>query len=115
MTQLVGFPGMEYRHLSWQERGYESEQAEVDDMRSYVQHLMFGTEAPDIADTILILANVCENRIIWTQHPVLKQWYTDVAKHLRLVLEAFCIGARPKPNDKFENGYLYMPETESFQ
>ena len=106
---------MEYRHLSWKERGFESEQAEMEDMRNYVQALMNNTEAPDIADSILIIANICENRLIWTGHPALKAWYTNVAKKLREVLDVTCQGQNPKPNEKFENGYLYMPETETMQ
>jgi hypothetical protein len=115
MPQTAGLPGMQYRQLTWQERGFDSEQAEIDDMRNYVQALMQNTEPPDIADSILILANICENRLIWTHNPSLKDWYTRVAKQLRETLDIVCTGPNPKPNDKLENGYLYMPDTETLQ
>lgn len=104
---------MEYRQLSWKERGFESEQAEVDDMRDYVQSLMQNTEPPDLANSVLILANICQNRIVWTNHPGLKQWYTQLAEQLRAVLNTVCVGHNPKPSDKYENGYLYMPDVET--
>lgn len=115
MPHIVGTPGMEYRQLSWSERGFESEQAELDDMRDYVQRIMHNTEPPDVADSILILANMCENRVIWTQNEALATWYSNVAHSLRNVLDAVCTKHSPKPNDKLENGYLYMPETEMMQ
>lgn len=102
---------MEYRHLTHAQRGYESEEDELADMREHVQSLMFNTEPEDIVDGLLIVANVCENRALICLIPERKRWYERTARMLRGLLDILSKGD-PKPFSKYEQQYLYYPHTE---
>lgn len=102
----------EYRYDSPESQGFENEQEEYHTMREQVQDLMYHSEPEDVADMLLILANVCEYRAMVSGGNEMKSlWYTIVQELTRGALDVVgSIKSGPRPDYKLENKGLYWPE-----
>lgn len=95
---------------------YESEEEEFEAMRDYIAMLMANTDPSNMLDSLLIMANVCEQRaLLATYNPPLALWYRTTAQALRACLTIVSRGVdAPHANPKLENPLLYFPEPKDY-
>lgn len=105
---------MNYRLSTAVTNGFEDEQDELAAMRDYIQTMMRKSGPLDFVDSILILANICEERaLIYSRHRNLARWYTRTAVLMRGALEILSHDKTDfLPQAKLENPVLYFPDVE---
>ena len=104
---------MEYRRQTHKERGYDTEQHELNELRDYVQLLMGDSAPAQMVDYLVIYANICEFQALLCSHPDVAAWYTRTAQHTRAMLELITAGpTMPKANKAYEHQHLYYPDME---
>lgn len=103
---------MQYRTSKPVDDGFDDEDEEQEAMRDYVLTLMNRTGPNDIADTMLIISNICEQRALLNEmNSPLAQWYAAMGKMMRISLDNLTEASSvARPNDKLENPYLYFPD-----
>jgi len=104
---------MEYRQTRFEDGGFESEHEELEAIRDYVQSL--STEPNDIADQLLMVANLCAERALMTVYnPARKKWYEEMSTYLRTILTLLTRqSSMGRPARKLETEYLYCPDSEN--
>lgn len=103
---------MLYRRTTAEEAGFETPEDEYSAMRDYAQHILTDTDPNDVLDTLLIMANVCEQRAILSgASPAISQWYLRVAQVTRAAIMLLNTPFAA-PNAKLENPLLYFPDVE---
>jgi hypothetical protein len=104
---------MEYRTASFADHGFSSEEDHLTAQREQIQHTMLTTSPDDMLDTVLVLANICETRLLETQDTPLGQWYEAFGAMLRVVLaNAAADKHGPKPQSLLEDPLLYFPDVD---
>ena len=103
---------MEYRCPKCADSGFDDAHEEYAAMRNFAQNILARTNANDIMDTLLVMANVCETRALFsTANPEFAEWYGKTANMLRAVLVILNrLNDDARPNIKLENPLLYLPD-----
>lgn len=102
---------MDYRYTSPADNGYDNEDDEFNGMRDYVLTLMERSGPHDLVDSLLIIANICEHRVLLFKHePARARWYARLSLLMRGALEMMNrLDDAQRPQAKLENPMLYYP------
>ena len=74
---------------------------------------MYTSGPEELLDTLLVVANVCEQRaMFYRDHPTLGSWYNLMSILLRNNLELTGRSGGPCPDRSLENPELYFPDVE---
>jgi hypothetical protein len=104
---------MEYRLVRPADNGFASAAEQVFAQRDHIQQTMYTSGPDEILDTLLVFANICEQRaLVYRDHPTLGPWYRLMSMLLRGNLEMTTGSNGPRPDLSLENPELYFPDVE---
>ena len=104
---------MEYRTECPSDNGFVSAADQVFAQRDQIQQTMYSSGPDEILDTLLVFANICEQRaLVYHDHPQLGPWYGLMSVVLRNNLEMMTGLTGPRPERSLENPELYFPDVE---
>jgi hypothetical protein len=104
---------MEYRQTTPAQNGFDTEAQMLWAQRQQIQNTMEASGPNELLDTLLIVANVCEERTLVCS-PKLSEWYMAVGGMIRSVLEV-ATSSTARPDASLENPELYFPDVEHMQ
>lgn len=105
---------MEYRTARHADHGFQSEDAHIAAQREQIQQTMWSSGPNEILDTMVVFANICEQRaIVFSTDRKLGGWYLLMGKLLRGLLQLASWKNGPGlAQENLENPVLYFPDVE---
>ncbi len=103
---------MVYRTVRPADNGYPNEAAQTFAQHDQIQETMYTSGPDELLDTLLVIANVCEQRaLVFRSHPAIGDWYDLTGALLRSLLEMTTYRDGPKADVSLEDPTLYFPDT----